>query len=184
MSDDHDLRLLQQVDATFRDQIRHMDQKASVVMAFIAGLFTLNRDGVRLAQDVMGGRLGPYQAFLLLLFGALFVSMGAAFRTIEPRVDRSVTSVLFWGNWCSDEDVATNERLLLDPRLVRGELVRDIRVMARIIRRKLAWLRWALFSLYAALVVFGGLAAARALQATALPKTRSNTRTLQPSEPS
>jgi hypothetical protein len=167
MSDDHDLRLLQQIDATFRDQIRHMDQKASIVMAFIAGLFTLNRDGVHFAEDVMLGRLGPYQAFLLLLFGALFVSMTAAFRTIVPRVDRSATSVLFWGNWWSDESAARNERLLLDPRLVRGELVRDIRVMARIIRRKLFWLRWALFSLYAALLVFGGLATARALGATA-----------------
>jgi hypothetical protein len=57
------------------------------------------------------------------------------------------------------------ERLLLDPGLARAELIRDIRVMARIIERKLVWLRWALFSLYAALLLFGGLAGARALQA-------------------
>ena len=62
--------------------------------------------------------------------------------------------------------MAANERLLLDGRLARSELVRDIRVLARIIRRKLTWLRWALFSLYAALLLFGGLAGARAFQGT------------------
>ena len=50
------LRALQHIDATFRDLIRQADQKASVVISFIAGLFTLNRDAIGLVRDAMSGR--------------------------------------------------------------------------------------------------------------------------------
>jgi hypothetical protein len=161
-SDDLDLRVLQHIGSTFRDQIRQADQKASIVMAFIAGLFTLNRDALGPTRDAMLSWMNIRAALAALLFSMLFVSMAAAFWTIVPRIDKSVASILFWQNWRSDAALAEIETRIGDPAFVRCELIRDIRLLARVIHRKLFWLRVALVALYVALVVFGVLVSARA----------------------
>lgn len=78
------LRALQHIDATFRDLIRQADQKASVVISFIAGLFTLNRDAIGLVRDAMSGRAGIYVILEIALFLILFAAMASAFSAIVP----------------------------------------------------------------------------------------------------
>lgn len=161
--DDPDLRVLQHIDSTFRDQIRQADQKASIVIAFVAGLLTLNRDALGLAREGMQSWMSPPATLAVLLLGTLFVSMGAAFCAIVPRIDKGVASILFWQNWRSEAGIAEIERRLAEPGFVRSELIRDIRVLARLIHRKLLWLRWALVMLYVGLVLFGVLVTLRAV---------------------
>ena len=160
--DDLDIRVLQHIGSTFRDQIRQADQKASIVMAFIAGLFTLNRDALGPARDAMLSWMNVRAALAALLFSMLFVSMAAAFWTIVPRIDKSVASILFWQNWRSDTASGDVEARIGEPAFVRRELIRDIRLLARVIHRKLFWLRVALIALYVSLLVFGVLVSARA----------------------
>jgi hypothetical protein len=76
------LRALQHIDATFRDLIRQADQKASVVISFIAGLFTLNRDAIGLVRDAMPGRAGVYVILEIALI--LFAAIASAFSAIVP----------------------------------------------------------------------------------------------------
>jgi hypothetical protein len=159
--DDHDLRTLQHIDATFRDQIRQADQKASIVIAFIAGLFTLNRDAI--GWNAMSGRSGLYVILEIALFLILFAAMASAFSAIVPRIDRRATSILFWQNWRSEKDIAEIRQRVSDADFVRSELMCDIAVLAGIIHRKLFWLRWALIALYGGLLIFGVLASVKAL---------------------
>lgn len=162
-AEDPDVRVLQHIDQTFRDQIRQADQKASIVIAFVAGLFTLNRDAVGPAGQIVAGWMQLRATLAVLLFAALFVSMAAAFYTVAPRIDKGVASILFWQNWRSKAGVAAMERRLAEPGFVRGELILDIQVLARLIHRKLVCLRWALGALYLALTLFGLLIAMKAL---------------------
>ena len=67
-----------------RDLIRQADQKASVVISFIAGLFTLNRDAIGLVRDAMSGRAGVYVILEIALFLILFAAMASAFSAIVP----------------------------------------------------------------------------------------------------
>src|SRR3954462_1659321 len=78
------LRALQHIDATFRDLIHQADQKASVVISFTAGLFTLNRDAIGLVRDAMPGRAGVYVILEIALFLILFAAVGAGFRRVRP----------------------------------------------------------------------------------------------------
>jgi hypothetical protein len=161
--DDHDLRTLQHIDATFRDQIRQADQKASILIAFIAGLFTLNRDAIGLTRDMMSGRTSLHAILNVVLFLLLFASMASAFSAIIPRIDRRATSILFWQNWRSEKDIVEIRQRISDVDFVRAELIRDIGVLAGIVHRKMYWLRWALIALYGGLLIFGVLASFKAL---------------------
>jgi hypothetical protein len=159
-ADDQRLRVLQHIDATFRDQIRHTDQKASLVMAFVAALFTVNRDAVGLMREAMvgasagGWTVGLTTAFFIALFAALLFAFGA----IIPRVDQRVTTIFFWRAWLGPADTLLEiERKLDDSNFPIGELMRDIRLLATIIARKVLWLRCALATLYVSILLFSAV---------------------------